>query len=142
MRPTFPNDVSCARPHLHTTTHRAVSSALPPPRRRPDTAKEKPRSLRATAIPTRAIVSAPGSDAPQVYYYRDPVTGVPYASLLPPDHPHSICLQQGRHVEQSRYGIAGIAMAVLLFPVGIFLCIHDKKVRCMRCGEILSQRYD
>ncbi|KAF7792353.1 hypothetical protein EIP86_003389 [Pleurotus ostreatoroseus] len=41
-----------------------------------------------------------------VYNYVNPVTHEVVASLLPPDHPQMVCLQQG-HDPQGRFGILG-----------------------------------
>lgn len=42
-----------------------------------------------------------------VYHYQDPRTGQQISSLLPPDAPAMICLQQGEHIAQTQYGILG-----------------------------------
>jgi hypothetical protein len=44
---------------------------------------------------------------PTVYHYQNPLTGEHIASLLPPDHPEMICLQQGGHVNETKFGILG-----------------------------------
>jgi hypothetical protein len=41
-----------------------------------------------------------------VYNYVHPVTHDVVTSLLPPDHPQMVCLQQG-HVPHTRYGLLG-----------------------------------
>ncbi|EIM81272.1 uncharacterized protein STEHIDRAFT_162252 [Stereum hirsutum FP-91666 SS1] len=73
-----------------------------------------------------------------VYHYQDPRTGQQISSLLPPDAPAMICLQQGEHIAQTQYGILGVLAAVIWFPVGIACCLLDRKVKCKRCGEIIS----
>ncbi|KAI9437464.1 hypothetical protein H4582DRAFT_1815410 [Lactarius indigo] len=73
-----------------------------------------------------------------VYHYQDPRTGQPFASLLPPDHPRMVCLQAGQHVPESRYGFLGVLAAIVWFPLGIGLCLLDRRVRCQRCGESLE----
>ncbi|CEL61084.1 hypothetical protein RSOLAG1IB_04324 [Rhizoctonia solani AG-1 IB] len=78
------------------------------------------------------IVPALGP-GPTVYRYHNPRTGELVSSLLPPNHPEMICLQQG-HIIQTRYGILGILAAVFWFPLGIGLCLIDKRTKCERCG--------
>jgi hypothetical protein len=102
------------------------------------------------------------SSEPTVYYYEDPRTGQRVASLLPPDHPQMVCLQSGEHVPETRYGclgtscfcvqyhlsivqkayvcayLSGIFAAIVWFPLGIGLCLLDRRVRCARCGESLE----
>jgi len=75
---------------------------------------------------------------PMVYHYQDQRTGQPFASLLPPDHPQMVCLQAGQHVPESRYGFLGVLAAIMWFPLGIGLCLLDRRVRCERCGESLE----
>ncbi|KAK1230484.1 hypothetical protein PQX77_006412 [Marasmius sp. AFHP31] len=50
------------------------------------------------------------TDAPPttVYHYTNPLTGDRVASLLPPDHPEMVCLQSGKHVHESSFGILGM----------------------------------
>ncbi|CCO29464.1 hypothetical protein BN14_03477 [Rhizoctonia solani AG-1 IB] len=55
------------------------------------------------------IVPALGP-GPTVYRYHNPRTGELVSSLLPPNHPEMICLQQG-HIIQTRYGILGARSA-------------------------------
>ncbi|KAF5386244.1 hypothetical protein D9615_002657 [Tricholomella constricta] len=75
---------------------------------------------------------------PRVHHYVNPSTGEHVASLLPPDHPEMMCLQAGMHVPQTKYGVLGILAAVFWFPLGIGLCILDRRVKCTRCGAILN----
>ncbi|RXW25016.1 hypothetical protein EST38_g786 [Candolleomyces aberdarensis] len=77
--------------------------------------------------------------SPTVYYYNNPVTGERITSLLPPTHPEMVCLQAGEHVPQTNYGILGILAAVFWFPLGIGLCLIDKKVKCSRCGITIDE---
>lgn len=49
----------------------------------------------------------PSMNMPTVYNYVHPVTKRHIATLLPPDHPEMVCLQQGAHVPQTRYGLLG-----------------------------------
>ncbi|KAG1762863.1 hypothetical protein EDD22DRAFT_889322 [Suillus occidentalis] len=75
---------------------------------------------------------------PTVYHYQNPLTGEHIASLLPPDHPEMICLQQGGHVNETKFGILGIMAAIIWFPLGIGLCLLDRKVKCQRCGTVID----
>jgi len=72
------------------------------------------------------------------YHYTNPVNQDHIISMLPPDHPQMICLQQGSHVRETKFGILGIIAAVVWFPLGIALCLIDRRVRCKRCGMILQ----
>ncbi|KAI9060260.1 hypothetical protein FKP32DRAFT_1595659 [Trametes sanguinea] len=74
-----------------------------------------------------------------VYNYVNPVTGERVVSLLPPDHPQMVCLQQGGHVARSKFGLLGILAAVFWFPLGVGLCLLDRKVYCERCGVMLDE---
>ncbi|KAI0789127.1 hypothetical protein C8Q75DRAFT_766578 [Abortiporus biennis] len=76
-----------------------------------------------------------------VYNYVNPVTHEHVVSLLPPNHPQMICLQEGRHVTETKYGLLGILAAIFWFPLGIGLCLLDRKVKCTRCGMILDEGY-
>ncbi|PPQ80993.1 hypothetical protein CVT26_003613, partial [Gymnopilus dilepis] len=77
--------------------------------------------------------------APTIYNYVNPVTGEQVASLLPPNHPEMICLQEGRHVPHTQYGLLGILAAIFWFPLGIGLCLLDKRTRCSRCGQVIDE---
>ncbi|KAH9026670.1 hypothetical protein EDB83DRAFT_2424966 [Lactarius deliciosus] len=89
------------------------------------------------AGPPQPMYGAITSEA-MVYHYQDPCTGQPVASLLPPDHPQMVCFQAGQHVPESRYGFLGVLAAIVWFPLGIGLCLLDRRVRCQRCGESLE----
>jgi len=89
------------------------------------------------AGPPHAMYGAVASGA-TVYHYQDPRTGQPFASLLPPDHPQMVCAQAGQHIPESRYGFLGVLAAIVWFPLGIGLCLLDRRVRCQRCGESLE----
>ncbi|KAJ7217772.1 hypothetical protein GGX14DRAFT_438252 [Mycena pura] len=78
------------------------------------------------------------SPNPTVYHYHNPLTGEHVASLLPPDHPEMICLQAGEHVAQTTYGFLGILAAVFWFPLGVGLCLLDRRVKCARCGHMIE----
>ncbi|KAI0697248.1 hypothetical protein BC835DRAFT_1338752 [Cytidiella melzeri] len=73
-----------------------------------------------------------------VYNYRHPQSGEIISSLLPPDHPQMICLQQG-HIPHSKFGILGIVAAVFWFPLGVGLCLLDRRVQCTRCGHVIEE---
>jgi len=84
--------------------------------------------------------TAPMTTGPtQVFHYQHPITGEHVASLLPPHHPQMVCLQEGAHLPQSRFGLLGVLAAVVWFPLGIGLCLLDRKVRCKRCGESIDE---
>ncbi|KAF5383470.1 hypothetical protein D9757_006116 [Collybiopsis confluens] len=76
--------------------------------------------------------------SPILYNYRDPLTQETVASLLPPDHPEMICLQSGEHITESHFGLLGILAAVFWFPLGVGLCLLDRKVKCRRCGVVID----
>lgn len=44
---------------------------------------------------------------PTVYRYFNPTTQEHVTSLLPPDHPEMVCLQAGRHIAKTQFGILG-----------------------------------
>ncbi|KAI0358363.1 hypothetical protein OH77DRAFT_1587439 [Trametes cingulata] len=77
--------------------------------------------------------------ATTVYNYINPNTGERIVSLLPPDHPQMICLQQGEHIAHSKFGILGILAAIFWFPLGVGVCLLDRKVYCERCGVMLDE---
>jgi len=89
---------------------------------------------RGTSGPSNNIQPLYTPTSPMVYNYVNPSTGQHVASLLPPDHPEMICLQAGSHLPHTQYGILGILAAVFWFPLGIGLCLLDRRVRCTRCG--------
>ncbi|KAF8070026.1 hypothetical protein FPV67DRAFT_1485882 [Lyophyllum atratum] len=75
---------------------------------------------------------------PMVHHYVNPATGEHVASLLPPNHPEMVCLQAGMHKPQTKYGLLGVLAAVFWFPLGIGLCLLDRRVQCTRCGAMLN----
>lgn len=106
------------------------------------TSASKPASKPA-AIPPNPVSPSPGPATPfaqpQMHYYENPMTGHVLASPLPPDHPEMQCLQAGGHVAgATRWGILGVLAAVFWFPLGIGLCLLDRRVVCRRCGVILD----
>ncbi|TFK44193.1 hypothetical protein BDQ12DRAFT_672547, partial [Crucibulum laeve] len=76
--------------------------------------------------------------APTVYHYKNPATGEHVASLLPPNHPEMVCLQSGMHVPETRYSFLGLLAAIVWFPLGIGLCLLDRRIKCTRCGHMIS----
>ena len=66
-----------------------------------------------------------------VFNYVHPVTQQRITSLLPPDHPEMVCLQQG-HERSSTFGLVGILAAIFWFPLGMACMLVDRKVRCTR----------
>ncbi|KAI0071771.1 hypothetical protein K474DRAFT_1630029 [Panus rudis PR-1116 ss-1] len=101
--------------------------------------------------PPQHSFAGPSGSAPQrpfvpprmptttVYNYMNPHTGEQVASLLPPDHPQMVCLQEGRHVRTVNFGPLGIIAAIIWFPLGIGLCLLDRRVKCKRCGIVLDE---
>jgi hypothetical protein len=63
-----------------------------------------------TAVHTR---TTPLVQEPTVYHYQNPLTGERIASLLPPNHPEMICLQEGQHVNETKFGILGMGNQTL-----------------------------
>lgn len=98
------------------------------------------------------------SQNPVVYHYDNPITGEHVVSLLPPNHPEMICLQvrlryrsvfsaaayipyllqTGEHVPHTSYGLLGLLAAVFWFPLGVGLCLLDRRVKCDRCGRVIE----
>jgi len=89
------------------------------------------------SVPRPAIPSMPQT---RVYHYVNPANGNHITSLLPPDHPEMVCLQQGSHVEETKFGFLGIVAAIVWFPLGIGLCLLDRTVTCKRCGAVIKAR--
>ncbi|KAG9316770.1 hypothetical protein JVU11DRAFT_2832 [Chiua virens] len=106
--------------------------------------KQEPKSAAQQAPSPLPVVSlhvtpVPVMPEPRVYHYQNPVTGEHLASLLPPDHPEMVCLQQGGHVSHTKFGILGIIAAIVWFPLGIGLCLLDRRVQCKRCGIVIDE---
>ncbi|KAG2135454.1 hypothetical protein DEU56DRAFT_807108 [Suillus clintonianus] len=80
----------------------------------------------------------PKMQDPTIYHYQNPLTGEQIASLLPPNHPEMICLQQGGHTTETKFGILGILLAIVWFPLGISCCLLDRRVICTRCGKVID----
>ncbi|QRV79341.1 hypothetical protein RhiJN_22007 [Ceratobasidium sp. AG-Ba] len=89
-------------------------------------------------VPHHGMIIASGPSSVPLYRYHNPTTGEVVTSLLPPDHPEMICLQQG-HVVNTRYGILGILAAVFWFPLGVGLCLLDRRTKCDRCGLTIEE---
>ena len=69
------------------------------------------RSYQSDQFPAlnASTAAGPGPSMPQtrVYHYANPNNGHRFTSLLPPDHPEMVCLQQGSHVEETKFGFLG-----------------------------------
>jgi hypothetical protein len=74
-----------------------------------------------------------------------------------------VCLQAGEHVLETRYGFLGVLpicsllfidcvwthahvivfpgviAAIVWFPLGIGLCLLDRRVQCKRCGDSIEE---
>ncbi|KAL0581352.1 hypothetical protein V5O48_000728 [Marasmius crinis-equi] len=106
--------------------------------------QEPPKQPPVMQAPSYAIAGPsytthpPNGPPPTVYHYTNPVTGDHIASLLPPDHPEMICLQSGKHVRETSFGVLGILAAVFWFPLGVGLCLLDRRVKCRRCGQVIT----
>ncbi|KAI0780125.1 hypothetical protein C8Q74DRAFT_1263346 [Fomes fomentarius] len=103
-----------------------------------------PLGVPALPIPSQYTAGPPPAHSGQVpattvYNYVNPLSGERVVSLLPPDHPQMVCLQQGGHVSASKFGILGVLAAIFWFPLGVGLCLLDRKVYCKRCGAILDE---
>ncbi|GLB34875.1 putative uncharacterized conserved protein (DUF2367) [Lyophyllum shimeji] len=61
----------------------------------------------------------------------------PYQSLAPqPQGTLEPCVQ-GHHDTTLRFGLCGILMAIIFFPVGLLcLCLDTRRV-CVRCGTVV-----
>ena len=71
--------------------------------------KVPPAPQAQAVVPTTpgAGPSVPHMGPTPVYHYVNPATHEHVASLLPPNHPQMVCLQEGRHLRETRYGILG-----------------------------------
>lgn len=113
------------------------------------------------------IPETPLMPATPVYHYTNSTTNEHVASLLPPDHPEMLCLQEGVHVPETKFGIlgshsfhshalygaeqctnridayqpsahVGMLAAIFWFPLGIGICMLDRRVKCTRCGFVID----
>lgn len=90
----------------------------------------------APVVSPGAGPSIPSMGPTPVYHYVNPTTQEHVASLLPPNHPQMVCLQEGRHDRETRYGVLGAFY--LLKLCGCEGCLRrlQKYFRCP-CGRIL-----
>jgi len=106
-----------------------------------DKHQPKPQTQQGPSSPpvmTFHVAPVPVMPQPRIYHYHNPATGEHLASLLPPDHPEMVCLQQGGHIPRSKFGFLGILAAIVWFPLGIGLCLLDRRVLCERCGAVID----
>ncbi|KAH9957332.1 hypothetical protein BC827DRAFT_1371278 [Russula dissimulans] len=149
-------------PAENPPAYSTISSA-PPPGKGANLQNTPPKPLPLMLAGNAQVVyGATSSSEARVYHYQDPRTGLWVASLLPPDHPQMVCLQTGAHVPETRYGclgashfsyslltvsrltfavgvLLGVLAAIIWFPLGIGLCLLDRRVRCERCGESIEE---
>ena len=59
------------------------------------------------AGPSASGPGIPTMPPTRVYHYVNPTDGNHVTSLLPPDHPEMVCLQQGSHIEETKFGLLG-----------------------------------
>jgi hypothetical protein len=95
--------------------------------------QHQPQPTAMPAIHGTPLIDVPGTSGAgvRVYHYVHPVTQQRITSLLPPDHPEMVCLQQG-HERRSSFGLVGILAAIFWFPLGMACMLVDRKVRCTR----------
>jgi hypothetical protein len=55
-----------------------------------------------------------GVFSPTIFHYVNPRTGEHVTSLLPPDNPEMVCLQEGGHLAETKFGLFGIFACLLL----------------------------
>lgn len=105
----------------------------------PSNGKAQPPTMKGRTSsfvpPSPGPVQSPGGG---LHHYQHPRSGHIVSTPLPPDHPEMICLQQGEHIRASRFGILGVLAAVFWFPLGIGLCLLDRRVFCKRCGRVID----
>ncbi|KIJ54361.1 hypothetical protein M422DRAFT_25284 [Sphaerobolus stellatus SS14] len=90
-------------------------------------------------IPTmQAGASYTPGAGPIMHHYINPNTGERIMTPLPPSHPEMICLQEGRHIKHTKFGLLGILAAIFWFPLGVGLCLLDRRVTCDRCGRTIE----
>ena len=78
----------------------------------------------------------------RVYHYVNPANGDHITSLLPPDHPEMVCLQQGSHVEETKFGFLGEFLFVLLFlALATILFLSSLLLGKLRAHAGLLDRY-
>ncbi|KAF8800242.1 hypothetical protein BYT27DRAFT_7148907 [Phlegmacium glaucopus] len=104
---------------------------------KPDSSHDQPLLI-PHHLPESYTTQPLPTPSPMVYNYLNPVSGERVISLLPPNHPEMVCLQSGSHVPHTQYGLLGLLLAVFWFPLGIGLCLLDRRVRCSRCGLVIE----
>ncbi|KAF5351850.1 hypothetical protein D9756_007722 [Leucocoprinus leucothites] len=116
-------------PNQQQFHYNGKSSAAPAP----DAPDHKPSPPLTTPNPP-VMIAGPsyipqqlGEYSPTVYHYVNPQTGEHVTSLLPPNHPEMACLQEGGHITETKYGLLGLLAAVFWFPLGIGLCLLDRR---------------
>ncbi|KAG1871209.1 hypothetical protein DFJ58DRAFT_762804 [Suillus subalutaceus] len=107
------------------------------------TDKTANQQVQLPSVPPNSVTAVHGRTMPMmqqpiIHHYQNPLTGEHIASLLPPNHPEMICLQEGQHVNETKFGILGILAAIVWFPLGIGLCLLDRRVKCKRCGVVID----
>lgn len=73
-----------------------------------------------SSVPRLGTPSMPQS---RVYHYVNPTDGNHITSLLPPDHPEMVCLQQGSHLETTKFGLLG---EFFCFRTALLFFVCDK----------------
>ncbi|GLB36952.1 putative uncharacterized conserved protein (DUF2367) [Lyophyllum shimeji] len=84
--------------------------------------EETPLQLHGAIVGPSYTMQPGYTSQPVVHHYVNPTTGE----------------QAGQHVPQTNFGILGILAAVFWFPLGIGLCLLDRRVKCTRCGAMLN----
>ncbi|KAH8118943.1 hypothetical protein DFH11DRAFT_1562033 [Phellopilus nigrolimitatus] len=105
----------------------------------PDT--YKPSSPETVQPPSPYVPGPSMTPGGMVYHYQNPTTGHIISTVLPPDHPEMLCMREGRHVRSTRFGLLGVLAAVFWFPLGIGLCLLDRRVVCTRCGHVIDDGF-
>jgi hypothetical protein len=72
---------------------------------------------------------APRHDPTSVHHYVNPLTGEHVVSVLPPNHPEMVCLQEGRHIKRTRFGLLG--MSLVIYDFHMTLLILEGSRRCL-----------
>ncbi|KAK9327605.1 hypothetical protein V1520DRAFT_299075 [Lipomyces starkeyi] len=95
--------------------------------------KTEPRTQQVTQPMTQPAV--PANNQPAVFYPTSPqqanTVGSPYGPL-PPYHP----CYRGGHIIESEFTPCGVAWAILCFPWGLICLFHDRRKRCVQCGQV------
>ncbi|KAJ3560581.1 hypothetical protein NP233_g10743 [Leucocoprinus birnbaumii] len=131
-----------ATPEQQQQYHYDGKSSAAPVSNGPDNKQSTPFSTPNAPVMIAGPSYIPQQQAgmtPTVFHYVNPQTGEHVTSLLPPDHPEMLCLQEGGHITETKFGLLGLLAAVFWFPLGIGLCLLDRRVKCSRCGVVLSE---